>query len=807
MKTKAHPSDKISEREQRNRQLAYEIATEGIVLLANNGALPLSPCPVALYGAGATRTITGGSGSGEVYVRHSITIEEGLEQAGFSITTKDWLRRYDALWTAGKEQFLSAARKKLWWPSERVFNDLMALEYRFPAGDLITEAEISADAADTCIYVLSRQSGEGHDLKDAAGSFRLNSTEEQNIRLCAKKYKRFILVINTGTPIDLSPLDAIDGIDAIVYMSQPGMESGRALAAILTGTCCPCGRLAVSWPKSYADVPFGEEFARDWNKAVYKEGIYVGYRYYDSFGVAPRYAFGYGLSYTRFSMGAMQARVERDEVHCSLRVTNTGECAGKEVVQVYVRCPGADREYQRLAAFSKTCLLSPGASEEMQLSFPLSALSCYDEQKAQTVLEEGAYLIQIGRSSRDTQPVAALQVKQRIVLSCHKNLCAAASPVAELHHANTFSLPAGIPVLPVQTETFSTRQIDYTPQPVQCSEHTRTFMSQLTAEQLLLFCAGTGMAGENRGFRTPGAVGHTTAAFSERGIPNVEMCDGPAGVRLDKRAVLYPNGTIRAVDISLSVYEFLPRLLLRWFILGDPKKGQLLYQYVTGYPIEAMVAQTWNIPLVEQMGRAVSEDMHAYGVTYWLAPAMNIVRNPLCGRNYEYYSEDPLLTGLMATAVTRGVQSRKGTFATVKHYCANNQETNRFAVSSEMDERVLREIYCKGFEMVITQARPQAVMAAYNKVNGVYCPNSYALCTELLRQEWGFQGIVMTDWFSTGPERADEAQAIRAGVDLLMPGNKNTNKALQTAYRDGRLAATDLLRAAGRVLDAIQQTL
>lgn len=803
MRTKAHLSDLVTEREKRNQQLSYDIATEGIVLLANDGTLPFAPCKIALYGAGALYTLKGGSGSGEVNVRHNVTILEGMEKAGFEILTHHWIERYDRLWKSGKEDFLRKVRRKLWWPTAHVFDELMAAEYRFPAGDLLSEEEVSSCDTDTCVYVLSRQSGEGHDVADKPGSFRMDSTEEHNIRLCAAHFARFVLVINTGCPVDLSPLEDMQGVNAVVYMGQLGMEGGNALAAILTGQSNPSGKLALTWPKRYADVPFGDEFACDPVRAEYKEGIYVGYRYYDSFEVTPRYPFGYGMSYTTFETAPLQAEMVRNEVQVHVRVTNTGKEAGKEVVQVYVRCPGQDVEYQRLVAFGKTVLLAPGKAQELTLTFRAEELSRYLEAEAQTVVEQGEYLVLAGNSSRATKPVAGIRLSKRIVLSQHKNLCVPSTKVTQMSHVNVFAIPEDVPVLSFNEQDLTPCEMDYTPSEETFPKETVQAMEGIAPEDAVRFCAGTGMSGEKGGFCTPGAVGHTTTAYIERGIPNVEMCDGPAGVRLEKRAVLYPDGDIRALDLSISIYEFFPHFLLRWFVLGDPKKGELLYQFVTGFPIEAMVAQTWNTALAEEMGQAVGEEMSEYGVTFWLAPAMNIVRNPLCGRNYEYYSEDPLITGRMASAVTKGVQAKEGLYVTIKHFCANNQESERYTVSSEVDERALREIYWKGFEIAVKASHPRALMTAYNKVNGVYCANSAELCTELLRKEWGFEGVVMTDWMSTGKDRADEAKAISAGVDLIMPGGKKEIKAILEAYKKGALPEADIRRAAGRVITAI----
>ena len=798
--TKASLSDAVTEREERNRRLALEAAQESIVVLENDGMLPLTPCPVALYGAGAAYTIKGGSGSGEVNVRHTVNVLEGLENAGFSILTKDWIERYDTIWKTGKEIFLKQSRKKLFNLSVKVLADLMAAEYRYPAGDRLAESDLKE--TETCLYVLSRQSGEGHDRRDESGSFRLDEIEIHNIRFCAAHYERFVLIINTGAPIDLSPLDSVPGVNAVVYMGQLGMEGGSALASVLTGQCPPCGKLAVSWPESYADVPFGREFAKpDEAHAVYREGIYVGYRYHDSFGINPRYPFGYGKSYTTFTMQTKAVCRKDDAVTVSVCVTNTGNTAGKEIVQVYASCPQAetDREYQRLVAFGKTCLLTPGEAETVVLSFPLSALSCFDENALQTVLAAGDSIVRVGQSSRDTQPAAIIRINSRIVLSQHKALFSTKKPATELRSRIAPSVPAGLPVLTVPSDLFVTKFFSYGKVEESIPDGVSQKLLSLSTGDHIRFCVGTGLFGEQDGFRVPGAVGHTTTAYIDHGIPNVELCDGPAGLRVQRRSTRDKKGKIKPVDTSISLYEFLPKCMTK-LLLGNPDKEQLLCQYVTGFPVAAMIAQTWNTDLAERIGRAVSAEMTEYGVKVWLAPALNLVRNPLCGRNYEYYSEDPLLSGKLAAAITRGVQETPGNCVTVKHFAANNQEENRYFVSSDIDERVLRELYLKGFEIAVKEGQPRALMAAYNKINGIYCANSRALCTDLLRTEWGFDGTVMTDWLSTGEDRANEAEAIKAGVDLIMPGGKKALKALsEEAKKD--IALTSALRTAcARVL-------
>ncbi len=810
--TKAVMSKEISERERKNRRLAYEAAVEGIVLLENMGILPIEPGKIALFGAGVQYTIKGGSGSGEVNVRHVITAEEGLEKAGFTITTKDWIRRYDALWKAGKEVFIRENRKKLRKISTSVLADLMAAEYRYPAGDRIREDEIKASGTDTCLYIVSRQSGEGHDRADEAGSFRLDPVEEANIRLCAEKYEKFILIINAGAPVDLSTLDEMEGICAVVYMGQLGMEGGRALADVLTGKRSPSGKLAVTWPMQYGDIPFGTEFGKAGeNHAEYKEGIYVGYRYYDSFEIQTRYPFGYGLGYTSFYEKVRTTSVEGLYVCCEVSVSNTGSTAGKEVVQLYVSCPqtGLEKEAQRLCAFGKTSLMQPGEEETLRLRFPVLLLSVYDEENAQTILEKGDYLIRVGSSSRGTEKAAVLRVEEMVVLSRHRNLCRPARKISELHQENIdcqeLAENSELPVLTFSGKDIQTEQFIYEEKPEAFREDTKEFLKCFSAEDMAKFCSGTGLFGEKKGLSVPGAVGHTTTEYLDRGIPNIELCDGPAGLRLQRRSTRTKSGKIKPLDTSISLYEFLPGFVSR-LLLGNPKKEEVLYQFVTGFPVAAMIAQSWNTGLALEIGRAVSAEMSEYGANVWLAPALNIVRNPLCGRNYEYYSEDPVLSGKIAAAVTAGVQETPGNFVTIKHFAVNNQEENRYYVSSDLDERVLREIYLRGFEIAVKEGHPRFVMTAYNKINNVYCANNRELCTDILRGEWGFCGVVMTDWLSTGEDRADEAKAVSSGVDLIMPGSKKVVKKLAKALEQGTLSEEALRRSCGRVLDSILES-
>ena len=806
---KTTTSDKEIPREIENRKLAYRVALEGMVLLENDGTLPLEKGNLALYGSGADYTIASGSGSGEVNPRHTVSVREGLENSGFTVTTKAWLKDYDETWKKSKEEYIKESRRML-RPSARMITALMSMEFIYPVGRTISDEDVADSQTDACLYVISRQSGEGRDRKDEEGSFRFKPEELVHIRFCAARYARFILAINTGCIIDLTPLKEIEGINAVIYMGQAGMEGGNALADLISGKATPSGKLAVTWANKYEDYPFHDEFgayAKEPLKAPYKEGLYVGYRYFDSFGKSVRYPFGYGLSYTTFAVKTEKAELVNKNIRLTVRVENTGKQAGKEIVQVYASLPQnkLDVEYQRLIGFAKSRNLQPKESETLVLNIPLETLSIYDEAWALTLIKKGAHLIRVGVSSRKTEEVAVIYVKNEVILSRHHNLCASSSHVAVLKSEKKNNVNGSLPVLTVEPSVFETVTYDYKEKEPEVSEEVRKLMKGFTEADMVRFCAGTGLFSKNKGFQTPGAVGHLTADYLDRGIPNVEMCDGPAGLRVQRRSTIDKKGKIKAVDNAISIYEILPDFITR-FLLGNPDKDPVHYQFVTGFPVAALIAQSWNLPLAEEIGQAVSREMSEYGVTYWLAPALNIVRNPLCGRNFEYYSEDPLISGKMAAAVTKGVQATEGNYVTVKHFAANNQETERNFVTSDVDERVLREIYLKGFEIAVREAQPKAVMSAYNKINGVYCPNNRDLLTDILRGEWDFKGIVMTDWLATGKKRAKEEGCINSGNDLIMPGGNGVVKTLLKRCKEGTLDKKKLATSCARVLQQIMNS-
>jgi beta-glucosidase len=328
------------------------------------------------------------------------------------------------------------------------------------------------------------------------------------------------------------------------------------------------------------------------------------------------------------------------------------------------------------------------------------------------------------------------------------------------------------------------------------------WLESLTTDEKIKLVMGTGYAPIERGINVPGAAAITTAEFMERGINSIALADGPAGLRLGKTSVIMKSGKIKGAEPAMEMLRYAPSFIKK-FLTANPEKNELLYQYGTAFPVGTALAQTWSMELMEEFGRAVGTEMVEYGVTFWLAPGMNIQRNPLCGRNYEYYSEDPLLTGKIAAAATRGVQSFEGCYATIKHYAANNREHKRNHSDSIMSERTMREIYLKGFKIAVKEADAKSVMTSYNLLNGTYTANSHDLCTKLLRCEWGFNGVVMTDWSATGKGMADNGAAIKSGNDLIMPGGKAFFKRLKEDLQAGAVTEEELNLACANVLEAI----
>lgn len=805
--TKAAYTDEMNEREKNNLSLAYRAACESIVLLKNNGVLPLKDRTAALYGGGALKTVKGGTGSGEVNERRSVSIYEGLCERGYNITSKAWLDDYELEYEKAVRKFEQKQKTAMLNLAAGI--NMMFANPPIPDGRKIKKNDVMLSGNACAIYVISRQAGEGGDRKLEEGDYYLTSREIENIKFCAENYKKCILIINSGACVDMSFADEIPGIDAILYICQLGTEGGHAVADILSGDAVPSGKLADTWAESYTDLPNAMEYSHlngDTDNEYYKEGIYVGYRYFDAFGQQPRYPFGFGLSYTDFSLALESIKAEKTRIFADVRVKNTGKkFSGKETVQLYVSAPGGklQKEYQSLAAFKKSSLLEPKKSEVLTLDFDLKDLASFRSHDASYVLEKGEYIIRIGTSSRDTVPAAALVLDEDAVVSKHAHICPVRSPFFEISAPERESEDTSA-LRHIELRAADIEKTVYSYKEPQCADAERAeeFVNTLSVKEMIDIVVGTGQFGGDERFILPGSVGNTTSKFWDRGLANAALCDGPAGLRIQRTSTVNAKGKVKPVEMPISFYKFLPSVVQK-AMTGDPEKETVLYQFTTAFPVAAALAQTWNTELTFEIGSAILAEMREYGCTYWLAPAINIHRNPLCGRNFEYFSEDPFLTGTLAAALIKGVQQEEGYYVTIKHFACNNQEENRNAMSSNVTERTLREIYLKAFEICVKTANAKAVMTSYNKLNGVLAPTSHDLNTKVLRNEWGFDGVVMTDWHSTARTKGASALALRAGNDLIMPGGMNIKLDITAGLRHGLVSEDELRRCCINVVKQI----
>lgn len=806
--TGATPENAPTKRELANRALTRRAAQESIVLLKNhNHALPLHPGNIAVYGAGASMTVKGGTGSGEVNERYSVSILQGLENTGFTVTTRQWIRDFEAEFKRAKGEYAERKAKTSLLQFKDVIN-IMNDPLMLPVGRVVSEEDIAESNTDTALYVVARQAGEGTDKKLDKGEFDLMPNEKASLRKLSENYKKTILVINSGSQMNLSILDEID-ISAVLYFCQQGEEGGNALADILTGKVSPSGKLTDTWAKTYDDIPFASEYSYlsgDTSHADYKEGIYVGYRYFDTFRKEPRYPFGFGLSYTDFSLTTGETKLLGREVSLPVTVKNCGTIPGKEVVQAYVSAPAGklDKELKRLTAFEKSSELAPGEEETVTLRFSMEDCASYDEEKAAFILEEGEYLLQIGNSSANAEPVASILVSHSQVVTQCRNICTPEKPIVQLTAPKRENETMHDEIPRLTMEPFEPHTISYAALTPALSAQAKAILDTLSEKEMAELCVGAGYGCMMKAQKvsTLGCIGKTTDALCKKGILGVNLSDGPAGLRISQASAVNRKGKVKTIHFVMSFMEFFPNFLKKK-MLANPQKDELLYQFCTAFPVGTALAQTWNKALCEEVGRAVGTEMNEYLISYWLGPAMNIHRNPLCGRNFEYFSEDPVVSGCISAALVKGVQSHPGTYAVIKHFAANNQEDNRNKSDSRMDERTLREIYLRGFEICVKEAEPAAVMSSYNKINGVYTANSEQLLTDVLRSEWGFGGIVMSDWYAVGNGFAESGKAVSAGNDLIMPGMSANVKDILRGLRRGTLSGEQLRLSAGRILTQV----
>ena len=857
--------------EARHTDMVREVSARGMVLLENRGGLPLEKGkPVALYGYGARNTAYCGYGAASINSRENISIEQGLLESGIPITSTKYLDRYDQAIKAEEEAYFQEIRKV----GGTLFDRLVAMYSRqfTPVCQLpVTGQDVEVSGGDTAVFVITRISGEGADRKPVSGDYLLTEAEKSNLTFLSDHYRWVIVLLNTVGPIDMEFLRQLPHLGAVLFVGLNGGVTGGAAADVLTGRITPEGKLTATWGRHYGDYPNAGTFGLmdgETEDELYSEDIYVGYRYFDSFGVEPAYPFGYGLSYTQFDWENGTVQLSGDTISVTAAVTNKGSIyAGREVLQLYVTCPVGrlDQPAQRLVGFQKTGILKPGECGILHIETDIADLASYSEAENAWVLEKGNYILRVGNSSRNTRPAGILRVNEDAILERCRPFGAKCDLTEKFRPRSGDALysgenlPDGLPVLvwrqencPLvhsyrkrerETQALSEDKLlqdcegrNYTFQQLLRGECTvEELTASLSPEELALVCvgneaekqdSGTGggslvCASDNTGTNQTGTIprevvvgaSYTTAALLEsRTLPNVPMADGGCGIRLLPEYEMDNNGKLLTAGISaikngihlldeqeLDVMEAAPR-------------GGRYWQYTTALPMAVILAQTWDPECWRTMGEIEQREMRRFGVKLWLAPGMNIHRNPLGGRNFEYYSEDPFLTGICAAQIIQGLQKNRGAGATIKHVACNNQEENRSGMNAHVSERALREIYLKGYEIAVRQAKPLAIMTGHNLVNGINSAESYDLLTQTAREEWGFEGLVMTDWGTTaktdgyhkyGPSDCDAC--LRAGTDLFMPGSQAELDEIEAALKKGSLDIRDLRWCAANVLRVIQK--
>ena len=735
--------------------LSRNIAGEGMVLLENDGTLPLKDgTTVALFGVGSLEYLPGGGGSGQIYPAYVKNLYEGFLEKAPRIRIFEPLSQfyydYAAPLAAGQERISLLDAPKI------------LPEPELPES-LILEA---AKHADVAIISIHRSSGEAWDRSGEKGDFYLTDAEQKFVTAVTTAFSQSVAVLNVGGPVDVSWIRENPKLGGALLAWQAGMEGGSAIADILCGDINPSGKLTDTFAKDLTDYPFADTFHESRAYVEYAEDIYVGYRYFETIPGAKEkvvYPFGYGLSYTSFSLSKPVASITEETVKISLQVTNTGNFPGKEVTQVYFSAPQGKlgKSKLTLAGFQKTKRLALGDSEKISISFPVSSMASYDDlgkcQASSYVLEQGQYRFFAGNSCRALQECDAFfTVTEPFIVT--KALTPQCAPHllrkrlrsdGSLEDLPAFQTTGKTPTIPEVTtgQTLLEKPLPFS-YVAEGKLSLDAFLAQMTEEELIQMVSGT----PKQGLSNTAGMGNVPRL----GIPAVMTADGPAGLRL------------------------------------SPQTGIA----TTAFPCATLLACTWDLTLAQEMGRAGALECKENGLAIWLTPALNIHRNPLCGRNFEYFSEDPLISGKFAAAQVLGIQSTH-TAACPKHFAANNKETNRLYCDSRVSERALREIYLKGFEICVKEAKPFMVMTSYNLINGQRSCESDDLIGGILREEWGFSGMVTTDWFVP----CNQVNCVKAGNDIRMPRG-DPEKLLQ-ALQEGNLQRNQLEACVKRILQML----
>lgn len=773
--------------------VSRQAASEGIVLLVNDDELlPLGKhSVVSLFGRCQIDSYRSGTGSGgAVHVPYAINALDGMRANEDITLNEDLVSTYET-WLA-ENPFDDGGGG---WAAEPWSQKEMPLECH--------TVKKAAENSDLAMIFIGRTAGESKDHDDAPGSYRLAKSEEEMIEKVTRHFGKVVLIFNTTAIMDMSWIEKIEykeSIKAVLCWWAGGMESGHALADILSGRVCPSGRMTDTVAYHLDDYPTTKNFGHQ-DANLYEEDIYLGYRYFETFHRdAVQFPFGSGLSYTKFvyERTRLSEVREKDDTNLlfELTIRNIGDrYAGKEIVQIYCESPQGKlgKPSRVLVGFAKTQCLRPGESQDIKISIPLSSLSSYDDSSASGykscyVLEEGSYVFYVGGNIRDVVRVSeevfldklkVVERHQECLAPIHSFMRIKPQPSVgnnkfliveekvpvrsvDLQERISVSLPETIP----QTEDRGIKLMDV----VKGSSSLKDFIAQIPADDLATLLLGEGMCSPKVTPGTAAAFGGTTPGLFHFGIPTACAADGPSGIRMDT--------------------------------------GQL----ATQVPIGTMLACTWNVELNQRLFELVGKELINNEIDTLLGPGINIHRHPLNGRNFEYFSEDPLLTGEIASAQTRGLR-KGGVVGTIKHFAANDQEASRHDVDSVVSERALREIHLKPFEIAVKRGGASSIMTSYNPINGHWAASNYDLNTSILRGEWGYSGLVMTDWWaetnhnSSGGEKSKKQAdfMVRAQNDLYMVvGNDEANadsrkELILEAIVDGRLSLGELQRSAMNV--------
>lgn len=808
--------------------LARKIAEESIVLLKNEDhTLPLKKKKeIAFFGRTQIGTLYSGNGSGGANITGCGTILEECEKRGiipepllkgfyeYKVNTEQVTEEDAFDWTKAGETVNSGIMYEIFGKYRAPLD-----EYDVPE-TLIFQA---AEKTDTAIFVIGRNSGGEECDRHLPEDYYLTGSEESLLKSVCTHFANVGVVLNVNGLIDLSWMKKYASIKSLLFIGIPGEEGASALAGILTGEINPSGKLPVTIAEYYEDYPSADYFS--WDKehmenvldyesyglsaeengstgfskspvSVYWEDIYTGYRYFDTFGKKVLYPFGYGLSYTAFAISDASAEKQDGGIMVTANVSNSGKMAGKEVIQVYLSkvdpTEGVERPYQELKGFEKTSDLAPRKKEQVKIWIPWRELAVYDEGRAAWVIESGDYLLKIGNSSRDTFPVGMVclqdtflteQCANRMtILECNRGKisfltqknCAGLHPEngCEKEHDETMT---GSVVISVTKEDILAGV-----ESRKDKKEAQQSLPELSIEELASLCVGYGPG-------TPfAAVGDRTdpsAIFDADGNP-LTTNSHPTGYPG------YVSPAIAGKGIKSIFYKD-----------GPAGIGGV------AWPTEMLIACSFDRKLWQMFGDTVGKECEEQQVNVWLAPAVNLHRNPLCGRNFEYFSEDPYLTGICACEITKGVQNGRPVIVCPKHFAANEQETfrrgnagrNVDAVDSILTERALRELYLKPFEMLVRDAGIACIMTSFNKINGTFAGGSHDLCTHILREEWGFEGAVVTDWGDMDMV-VDGADAVAAGNDIVMPGGPPVIRQILKGYEEGRVTRQELEQAVRHLL-------